>query len=313
MQHNILLYMEKTDELDEYLSLLQPRCDAKVNACRKPGEAIEAARHADIIFGAHLPQGIYSEASNLKWVQSTWAGVERFLDSGFPLHVKLTRPVGVFGPYISSYVCGMLLSWFLKFREFWHAQGNCSWSPSRISLLRGLHVGIAGMGSIGNEIARTAKFFEMTVSGLNTDGRSCPYTDYMFSSERIQEFIMPLDVLVNTLPSTKSTKSIFGFKELSLLKSGAVVINVGRGSAIDELALVDWLCKDKHGGAILDVFENEPLPADHPFWKLSNCVVTPHISGPSMPADIVNFFLENYSRFATGRPLLGIVDVQRGY
>jgi phosphoglycerate dehydrogenase-like enzyme len=127
------------------------------------------------------------------------------------------------------------------------------------------------------------------------------------------EFVKGLDYLVGILPNTNETRKIVDDKVLSALSSHAVFINVGRGSAVDENALLEALRNNKIAGAVLDVFEQEPLPKEHPFWETPNLTMTFHTSAPSLPEDIAKVFIENYRLYIEGKPLKYVVDFVRGY
>src|SRR5262249_52910929 len=122
-----------------------------------------------------------------------------------------------------------------------------------------------------------------------------------------------VDVLIIVLPNTAATRGIFGREILSKLQPHVLLINVGRGAVIDDAALIEVLQENRIAGAVLDVFVEEPLPREHPFWRLPNCIVTSHVGGPSLPEDITQSFIENFRKFTAGEPMAGIVDFERGY
>lgn len=311
---NLMLYSERDNEVDEYARLVrQAQLPVQMTVCRSPDDAVEKIAGADIVFGVHLPPQAYASARRLKWIQSMWAGVEGLLRSPVPEPVIITKPFGVFGKFISHYVFGNLLAWKIKYGDGLAAQAQCKWTPYRIELLQGRRMGIAGFGDIGADIARIARAFEMEVWGLARETREHELAHRIFSVAGIKEFVSGVDVLVLILPSTPATCGMFNLEILSLLKPDALIINVGRGALIDDDALVQLLEEKKVAGAILDVFREEPLPARHPYWSLPNCIVTPHVGGPSLPEDITRCFLENFGRYQRGEPLLGLVDRRRGY
>jgi phosphoglycerate dehydrogenase-like enzyme len=179
--------------------------------------------------------------------------------------------------------------------------------------LRGKTIGLLGVGSIGAEVARTAKFFGMTVRGYTRSSEDCEFVDEYFHSGDLLKFANGLDYLVAILPNTKETRKLVDAELLSALPPHFVFINVGRGSAVDESALANALEKDKLAGAVLDVFEQEPLPQEHPFWTTKNLQITYHTSAPSFPEDIAKVFIENYRLYIEGKPLKYQVDFERGY
>jgi phosphoglycerate dehydrogenase-like enzyme len=133
------------------------------------------------------------------------------------------------------------------------------------------------------------------------------------SDSKLSDFANGLDYLVSILPNTKETRKIVDAKLLSALPPHVIFVNVGRGSAVDEAALIEALNQRKIAGAVLDVFEQEPLPKEHPFWTAKNLIMTFHTSAPSLPEDIAKLFIENYMLFNEGKPLKHQVDFERGY
>jgi phosphoglycerate dehydrogenase-like enzyme len=235
---------------------------------------------------------------------------------------------------MSEYVIGYLLAHERKIFQRYEAQKNKHWDKSDTGTLRGKTIGLLGVGSIGAEVARTAKFFDMNVRGYTRDSETSTFVDEYFHpmdpdsklSESqtqqhpqgtraavLQSFAHGLDYLVNILPNTLATRRIVSKDLLNSLPSHTLVINVGRGSVVDESALIEALNQNKIAGAVLDVFEQEPLPKDHPFWTTPNLFMTFHTAAPSFAEDIVKIFIENYNLFIEGKPLKYQVDFEKGY
>ncbi|MBX9685705.1 MAG: D-2-hydroxyacid dehydrogenase [Candidatus Obscuribacterales bacterium] len=310
----ILLYSNRENEIDEYAELIEKASiEAELLVCRNSAEVESKIPEAEIIFGVHLAPEAYLAARRLRWIQSMWAGVEGLLKSPLPPAVTITKPFGVFGRYLSHYVFGNLLSKKIDCEGALLSQSKCEWKPYRIELISGKCMGIAGMGDVAAEIALAARAFGMQIVALNSDGRPHKLADQCFASRERERFVAACDVLVLTLPATDATRGMFNAGLLSHMRKDAWLINVGRGSLIDDSALIDILESGRIGGAVLDVFQEEPLPPEHPYWRLPNCVVTPHIAGPSLPAEITDCFLENFRRYRNSLPLLGLIDQERGY
>jgi len=274
----------------------------------------EPMDECEIVLGA--PSMIAKELSNLpnlKWVQSTWAGVEPLLDPSLRHDYILTNARGVFGGLMSEFVFGYLLAHERKIFELTQAQQRKEWKHFLTGTLRGKTIGLLGVGSIGAEVARTAKFFNMTIRGYTRSSEDCEFVDEYFHVGELLKFANGLDYLVSILPNTKETRKIVDAELLSALPPHCVFINIGRGSAVDESALVEALESDKLAGAVLDVFELEPLPQEHPFWTTKNLQMTFHTSAPSFPEDIAKVFVENYRLHVEGKPLKYQVDFERGY
>lgn len=310
----VLLYTLRDNEIDDYEKLVnEANLPINLIVCRSKEEATRAIVEAEIVFGIHLPIEIYAEAKKLKWIQSMWAGVEKLLPAPLPEDVVITKPWGVFGQYISEYVFGYILANRIKLREHMEAQKALEWRRYQLEPIKNTCLGIAGIGDIGKDIARIGKSFGMKIFGLNRDGRPYQFVDKMFARKDINSFVSELDFLVLILPSTYETAGMFNHDVFQHMKPSALLINVGRGALINDAALIETLKHRKIAGAILDVFTQEPLPKHHPFWQLPNCVVTPHIGGPSLPEDITKCFIDNFNLYYQGKPLLGLIDKEKGY
>jgi phosphoglycerate dehydrogenase-like enzyme len=301
------------------LAILSKQAEAYrrfVEAANLPELEISTSPSADceIVFGEpnlireHLPKLL-----SLKWAQATWAGVEPLLDPALRRDYILTNARGVFGPLMSEFVFGYLLLHERKILQRLEAQKQSKWDPTLTGTLRGKTIGLLGVGSIGAHLASTAKHFGMTVRGYTRASETSKQVDKYFHGADLLEFISGLDYLVSVLPNTSETRKIVDAELFSALPSSAIFLNVGRGSAVDEAALVEALETGKLAGAVLDVFEQEPLPAGHPFWKTKNLFITSHTSAPSFPKDIAEIFVENYKLFIDGKPLKYQVDFEKGY
>lgn len=286
----------------------------EVAACKTAGEASRHAGRSTIILGeparvARVVEG----ARALKWVQSTYAGVEELLRPGARADFILTNVKGVFGPIMSEYVIGYLLALERRFLEVYRNQCDGTWRRLPYKSLRGRLLGLCGLGSIGRHLARTAGHFGLRVWGFKRTAETVPEAERVFTGPEFEKFLSGPDYIVNTLPSTPATVGLFNDTAFRRMKKTAVLINIGRGDTVDEAALMQALRQGAIGGAVLDVFAHEPLPEESPLWTLPNVIITPHNSGVSFPADIVELFSENYRRFIKGGPLLYRVDFERGY
>lgn len=268
----------------------------------------------EIVLGEpKLVQPILMKMKNLRWAQSMFAGVEQFLDPSLRRDYILTNARGVFGDLMSEYVFGYLLNYERRIFERYRAQQEHRWDANTTGMLRGKTIGLLGVGSIGAVIAKTAKHFGMTVRGYTRSSEDCSDVDVYYHGNDLLEFADELDYLVSVLPNTSETRRIVDASLLNALPTRAIFINVGRGGAVDESALVHALESKRIAGAILDVFDQEPLPKEHPFWTTPNLLLTFHTSAPSLPEDIVQIFIENYLRFLRGEELKYKVDFERGY
>ena len=277
-------------------------------------EATSIGASCEILFGEpSLICEVLPSLKNLHWVQSTWAGVEPLLDPSLRRDYVLTNARGVFGELMSEYVFGYLLAHERRIFKRLQAQQERRWDNTLTGMLRGKTIGLLGVGSIGAHLAKTAKHFGMTVRGYTRASEDCPDVDAYYHGDALLDFASGLNYLVSVLPNTSETQQIVDAIFLTVLPAHAIFINVGRGSTVDEPALVEALETDKIAGAVLDVFEQEPLPEDHPFWTAPNLLLTFHTSAPSLPEDLTNLFIENYHRFIKGEELKYKVDFERGY
>ncbi len=305
MSHKLLILSESSEK---YKSLIEE--------AQMPDLVIESnpTPEIDILLGE--PSRIKAALASLPalvWSQSIWAGVEPLLDPASRRDYILTNARGVFGGLMSEYIFGYLLAHERKIFQRLEDQKNKRWDDSDTGTLRGKTIGILGVGSIGAEVARTAKFFGMNVRGYTFSSAASSDVDKYYHGNNLPEFAHGLDYLINILPNTKDTRKIINADLLNALPPHALFINVGRGSAVDESALLNALNQNKIAGAVLDVFEQEPLPQDHPFWTTPNLLITFHTAAPSFAEDIAKLFIENYKLFIESKPLKYQVSFEKGY
>jgi len=268
----------------------------------------------DVVLGEpHRIREVLEELPHLRWAQCIWAGVEPLLDPSLRRDYVLTNARGVFGGLVTEFVFGYLLLKERRVLQRLEAQHEGRWDNTVTGTLRGKSIGLLGTGSIGSELARAAKLFGMSVLGYSRRSELCPHVDRWFHGDGLLELARGSDYLVNTLPGTPATRRIIDDEVLAALPKGAWFVNVGRGSAVDEAALAGALESGALGGAVLDVFEQEPLPESNPLWHTPNTFVTGHTCAPSFPSDIVRLFANNHGRYLRGEELKYRVDFERGY
>lgn len=311
---SILVYHPEPGDAQGYARRIkQPRPVFAVMACSTPAEAELHVADAEVLYAWNFPRELLPRAKRLRWVQNMGAGVERFLIPELPKGVALTRIAGIFGPWMAEYVLGWCL-WHTQRTELFRAQQRESrWRQVDPLRLHGAELCIVGLGDIGRTIARAARGVGMRVSGVSQSGRKAPEVDRVYRSRDLVKALASADFVVLTVPLTAVTRGLIGARELASMRPSAWLVNIGRGPIVDEGALLEALSGRRIGGAILDVFDEEPLPADHPLWKLENVVITPHISGPSTPDEIGPIFDDNLRRYLARRPLRYQVDRKRGY
>jgi phosphoglycerate dehydrogenase-like enzyme len=301
-------------EAQAYARLVRaPRGRIRLRVTASPEEAKALIEDTEVLFTWGFPTDLLPSARRLRWIQVMGAGVDGFLDAPFPPKVMLTRTEGIFGPGMAEYTLGWLLWSAQRMEAFRWAQRAGRWDSVPPTLLRGKTIGIVGLGSIGRAIARVALAFGMRVIGVNRSGRRVPEVERVYRRAQLRELLGASDYLVLVLPLTPETRGFLGDAELRAMRPEAWLVNIGRGALVQGNALVRALQERWIAGAVLDVFTEEPLPSEHPLWAMPNVVVTPHVSGPSAPADIAPIFNDNLARFLRGRALRGRVDLNRGY
>ena len=272
---------------------------------------ITIAFSSDDLFPAGLPSffKVCLNAPSLEWVQLFNAGNDHpvfstMLDRG----LRLTTASGTSAPPIAHHVMLGLLALAHDLPRFMRDQNRRKWLPGEIGDLDGRTVGVLGMGPIGAEVARLAEQFGMRAIGMRRAISGCePCETWTF--DRLDELLRTVDDLVLALPLTTETRGIVGERELELMRPGSRIVNVGRGELVDEAALITALRSGHIGGASLDVFATEPLPATSELWAMPNVIITPHTSGSTKGSTrrVNQLFLDNLARFAVGEPLLNEV------
>lgn len=310
MRHQLLIYHQEAKLYGEILSKRLP--DLDIHTASQPEDASDFIEEAEIIFSWKIPDDLLKRAKNLVWFASMGAGNEHLVNNPhLPVTVMFTKTT-VYGEMMAEYVFAYLLYFTRDLPKYFRDQKNRVWEQARPERLRGKKMGILGLGSIGKEIAKRGKQFGMIVFGAKRDPEAVENVDRVFSSKDLVKMIPSVDILINTLPLTAETYHLLGEKELSLLKEGAILFGIGRGKTIDQRALTEIL-KSGRIKAVLDVFEEEPLPPEDALWSLENVIITPHVSGINIPAEICEGFINNYERWIRGEPLIGVVNRNRGY
>ena len=311
MPHSLLILSRHADA---YARLVDAAhlTDLAIASSADPDTVASLDAHDLVLGEPSLIRKALPRLTALSWVQATWAGVEPLLDPALRRDYVLTNARGVFGSLMSEYVFAYLLAHERKIFEKRAAQEAGKWDPTHPGTLRGKQMGLLGVGSIGAALARTAKHFGMRVKGYTRASRGCPDVDAYFHGDRAA-FAEELDYLVSTVPNTASTVRLVDAALLAALPPRAVFVNPGRGSVVDEAALADALQSGRLAGAVLDVFQQEPLPADHFLWRTPNVLITSHTAALSVPADIAPVFIDNYRRLVSGQTLRYQVDFEAGY
>lgn len=288
--------------------------DLHIAVARNQTEASTHISESNIILGSPaLVAEVINRAERLQWVQSTYAGVEQLCRPGLTREYLLTGIKGLFGAFMREYVFAYILAKERALLQTYHNQQRKIWSRIPYRSLAETTIGIIGLGSIGREIAVTARHFNMRVLGMKRTASPVECVDHLFTPDQMEAFLPMLDYLVLVLPDTEECRHLISARELALMSPGAVVINVGRGSTVNQSDLIQALEMGHLAGAVLDVFEEEPLPADNPLWSMDGVMISPHNSAYSFPDQVAQIFCTNYLRFTTDTTLNYVVDFNRGY
>jgi phosphoglycerate dehydrogenase-like enzyme len=335
---NVMLALTKPipDHLLDILRAESPRLQVEMQTVAALTELGEKLADVEVLlttFG--LPAA--AQAPRLRWVQTYFAGVDGWLErSGERVKdVLVTTASGVHGPNMAEYALLLMLAFAHALPEMQELQRRAEWPAERRKSLvpgelRGATLGVVGYGSIGREAARLARALGLRVVGCKRDpqrredtGWAWPGTgdprgelpERIYAVEDLDDMLRDCDYVLLTLSLTPATRHIIDSAALRAMKPGAVLINVARGGLVDEPALVEALSTGHLRGAGLDVFEQEPLPADSPLWSFPNVILTPHISGitPAYEDRLMALFAENLRRYMAGQTLLNLVDLYLGY
>ncbi|HLJ59418.1 MAG TPA: D-2-hydroxyacid dehydrogenase [bacterium] len=268
-------------------------------------------------FQSSILRDAWAHARHLRWIHVAAAGVDTVL---FPelasSGVTLTNSRGVFDHAMGEYVLGLLLMFAKDSAATIGLQRRHAWQFRETEMLRGQTALVVGAGGIGRAIGRLARCVGMRVIGAARTARaSDPDLGRIVGARDLGAVLPEADYVVVAVPLTPETKGLFGEAAFARMKPTARLINVGRGPIVDEDALLAALLAKRIAGAALDVFREEPLPTDHPFWDMSGVIVSPHMSGDFAGSQdaLAELFCENFARWRGGDPLLNVVDKRRGY
>ena len=308
----ILVYDKNPQRYVE--ALREAGVEDEITAADDAQEAREAMGETEVLLGWQVPPGLLSRAPRLRWIQSTGVGIDDIVRSPIPPTVTVTHVLAEhYGREITQYVFAELLYRVRDLHRVRRLQAERSWEPFLTGTLAGQKLGVAGLGAIGSEIARVGRAFHMEITGLSRTGDGRGVVERAYTPRDWIPFVSDLDVLVLILPLTRETRHQVDASVLSAMKPSSLLVNVGRGAVVDEAALVEALRAGRPAGAILDVFETEPLPRESPLWNLPGVTLEPHMAGPSHVDEVTAFFVKNLERYRTGEPLLGRVDLSRQY
>ena len=282
---------------------------------------VENIGDCEVLIG-YFPPALMKELKQLKWIQTPAAGVEALCAPGVfaSEDVVLTNCSGVFGTDISEYmICGMLMI-MRHMKGYVENMRDHKWKNLGIGhSIYGATACVIGCGNIGQNVAKRLKALGAAcVRGLDrTNVAPTADFDEMYANEDFEMAIAGADIITASLPNTPATRELVSAAHFDAMKEGAVFVNAGRGLTVDQKALTANLASGKLAGAVLDVFQVEPLPEDDPLWDLDNVVVTPHVAGwDDDPVNILSMFeliSDNLKRYIAGEELTHVIDRSRGF
>jgi phosphoglycerate dehydrogenase-like enzyme len=333
---NVLCTLRFNDAQLDKLRAVSPRLHVAQKTCRSAEEVTAALTpETQVLYTVHAPFDP-ADYPGLEWVQLHTAGADQVLDT--PLmqsDVIVTTTSGIHAPRIAEYVLASMLALTYRVPTLLRYQWRAEWPTGRWNLfsgpeLRGQTLGIIGYGSIGRELARLGKAFAMRIlvskqdtGDMADDGHRLTgvgdatgaLPDGVYNPDRLHDMLRQCDFVVVAAPLTPHTRHLIDEAALQAMRPNAYLVNIARGGLVDEGALARALREGWIAGAGLDVFEEEPLPADSPLWEQDNVILSPHVAGVSLKYDerAVDLFAQNLSRYLAGEPLLNQVDKRKGY
>jgi phosphoglycerate dehydrogenase-like enzyme len=286
----------------------------------QPGELLD---RAEVLLRGSMPSSVLDHllgrSTQLRWVHSASAGVEKVVTSlARSRRLTVTNARGVFSRPIAEYVVMMLLAIARRLPQLLELHRERTWQPLPAREVSDLTLGIIGFGSIGQEVARLLEPFGTPILATRRNpeqGTAGLANVRVMAAERLDEVLHEADVVLLAAPLTTGTERLIGARELNEMRSGSWLINIARGPLVDELALQRALKAGWIGGAVLDVFEEQPLSSDSPLYRTPNLIITPHTSWWSGRAleRTVDLFIDNLRRYRAGDELRNVVDLEAGY
>lgn len=305
----IMIVSPMINELKEYIE--QYNLDKEIRYLTEDKLTEEDLEWADTFCGFQIKKN--TDYSKVKWVHSLGAGVDGFLSGRhWDENVLLTRTVCSFGQRIGEYCLSYILRDAQVHQKFAEQQHEKAWNAITPELLSKKKTVIYGTGEIGQKVAGILSAFGMNVYGISLSGKPKAAFNQVAAVDSHFSVIKEADYVINTLPLTDKTADLFDKAFFEQVK-GIGFLNVGRGKSVDEAALMEAIEKKQVRFAVLDVFQEEPLPASHPFWEHPAITITPHISAVTTAKEAVNCFVDTLGKVESGQTLENKVDIQKGY
>jgi phosphoglycerate dehydrogenase-like enzyme len=310
------------DRPESFLDLIRERLPALEVHCSRSYEALAddlAAFGPEVMYcikfeGRAYPREAVLAQPTLKWVSVGGVGVDH-LAPWDPARLQVTNAAGVASDMMAQYVVAGILALSLRLPQFLRRQVEHRWAPGEIASIAGKTLAVIGLGHTGRDVARRARALGLRVLGLRARPRPMEGVERVVGPEGLHEILAEADFVSISLPLTVKTRHAIDRTAVAAMKPGACLIDVSRGGVVDGAALAEALAEGRLGGALLDVFEQEPLPADSPFWDLENVIVTPHSSSvyEGWERESARMLCDNVERWRRGESLDNLVDPARGY
>ncbi len=302
--------------LDEYLAAIQDAAPSAEIVVASKENLAEELRDAEIFFGFHSPE-VFRQATKLRWIQATSAGIEALLE---PELVKrgliITNASGLYASPVAETGWALTLALFRRIPTFLRQQQEHRWEVQTPGDLDGSVAGIIGLGGIGRHYGRVAAAFGMRVVAVDRHQPPQPdFVESLWTMDRLNNLLEMSDVVLVSCPLWAESRHLINHETLGQMKPTAYLVNIARGGIVEENALLEALQSGQIAGAGIDVCETEPLPAESPLWEAPNLIITPHFAGFSGQRlrRLTKLFRENLQRYQSGERLANEVDQERGY
>ncbi len=309
---------------DELLHMINQKTHEEITVCdynTNKAEALKLIPEAEILitWGAPVNNGLFNEIDdfNFKWLFSLSVGVDKLpFDRLIKKGTTVSNIKGVLNSNIAEQALGVMISFSRNLKKSLINQKNKYWQkPLEVNELIGKTLCIIGTGSIGSDIAKRAKAFDMNIIGVDLFPREVPNFDKVYPMDRLHQVLSTADYCIAMTPLTKETYHMIGEKEFNAMKDTCIFMNFSRGDVVDEQALISALKENKIAGAGLDVFHIEPLNKENPLWDMENVIITPHCAGdsPLVLERAMKLFADSLILYRNGQQIPNIVDLTRGY
>ena len=316
-----VLLVQGMKQVDEVPRLNELVDHAEIRFATSVEELRRQLPGADVMLGwnfrAASLRDAWSAAGDLRWIHWAGAGVDAAMfDELVASDVQFTNARGVFDRPMAEWVLGMIISFAKQFPQTLDYQRSCEWNYRVSEMVAGKRALVVGVGSIGRAVGRLLGAVGMEVEAVGRSARDGdPDFGHVHAIDELHDCLPRADYVVLITPLTEQTRGLFGAEEFAAMNAHARFLNIGRGALVVEPALLTALQEERIAGAALDVFVEEPLPPQSPFWNAPNCLVSPHMSGDFAEFEIVmaDQFIDNWKRYVTGEPLANVVDKGLGF